>query len=85
MTYYPKMTGARSKGATGEVKRIFVKSQIIVIVIFAASAFVTLLYGNDILAFLKKDAKLLLAAPLLGLYFFASFLESMTYMSTQVI
>ncbi len=85
MTYYPKLTSERSKGNNGEVKRLYVKAQIVAFVIFAGAAVLTIFAGNDILALLKKDQRLLIAAPLLLLYFAGSLLESNTYMSMQVI
>lgn len=84
MAYYPKITKERSQSANNEVKRLFVKGQIISLFIFGAIALFVLSYGNEALSVLKKDA-VLLAAPLLAIYFISSFADSITDMSTKVI
>lgn len=83
-TYYPKLTANTTKFNNGEVKRIFVKGEIISFVIFLGAAVTTLLFGNSVVSFLKEGTHLL-PKWLIIIYFASSFAESVTYISTQVI
>lgn len=84
MTYYPKLTKERSHKNDEEVKRLFIKGQYISFIVFTVITICTLLFGNEALIFIKKDASLV-AIPLMALYFTSSFLDSITDMSTKVI
>jgi len=83
-TYYPKLTGEQIKKSIAEVKRIFIKAQIITIVIFFGATFFVVIARAPALEFIGSSTPLL-PIGLMLLLFFASLLESLTQLSTSVL
>ncbi len=83
-TYYPKLTGKQVAKDIIEVKRLFIKSQIIVILVFVSVSLSVLFLGDHMLEFIESNTNLL-PSKLLFLLFIASFFEALTYISTSVL
>lgn len=83
-TYYPKLTGEQIKKSITEVKRIFIKAQIIAIIIFLGVTAFVLFAGAPALEFIGSSTPLL-PIGLMILLFFSSMLESLTQLSTSVL
>lgn len=83
-TYYPKLTGEQIKKSITEVKRIFIKAQIIAILIFLVVTTFVLFAGAPALEYIGSSTPLL-PIGLMILLFFASMLESLTQLSTSVL
>lgn len=83
-TYYPKLTGEQIKKSISEVKRIFIKAQIIAISIFLVVTVFVVFAGAPALEFIGSSTPLL-PIGLMLLLFFASLLESLTQLSTSVL
>ncbi|MDP3436175.1 MAG: O-unit flippase-like protein [Bacteroidales bacterium] len=83
-TYYPKLTGEQIKKSISEVKRIFIKAQIIAIIIFLCVTIFVVFAGAPALEYIGSSTQLL-PIGLMLLLFFASLLESLTQLSTSVL
>lgn len=81
-TYYPKLTGEQIRERVGEVKRIFIKAQLIALSIFISSALFVITLGDSLLTFIGSNVPLL-SRGLLLLLFVASLLEAITQLSTS--
>ena len=83
-TYYPKLTGEQIKNSIGEVKRIYIKAQIIALAVFALVTISVLFAGEPLLTFIGSSTTLL-PVNLMLLLFIASLFESLTQLSTSVL
>jgi len=83
-TYYPKLTGEQIRNSVLQVKRIYIKAQIITVAVFIIAVFATIPFGNHILGLIGSST-FLLPANLLALLFGASLLEALTQLSTSVL
>ena len=83
-TYYPKLTGEQIKKSINEVKRIYIKSQIIAVAVFAGVTLSVVFAGEPLLLFIGSSTSLL-SVKLMLLLFLASLFESMTQLSTSVL
>ncbi len=83
-TYYPKLTQNQLKLDSKEIKRMFVKSQIIAVFVFIVSAVFVVSFGPEILNYIGSSTSLLSRA-LIMLLFAASMFEALTQLSTFVL
>ncbi|MHC1780927.1 MAG: O-unit flippase-like protein [Bacteroidales bacterium] len=83
-TYYPKLTGEQIKNSISEVKRIYIKAQIIALTVFIAVTLSVVFAGEPLLAFIGSSTTLL-PMNLMLLLFIASLFESLTQLSTSVL
>ncbi len=82
--YYPRLTGQQVKRSTAEVKRIYIKAQIIAVAVFVASSAAVLTAGAPLLEFIGSSTPLL-SKYLIALLFFASLFEALTSLATSVL
>ncbi len=83
-TYYPKLTGEQIRNSIGEVKRIYIKAQIIALAVFIAVTLTVVFAGEPLLIFIGSSTTLL-PMNLMLLLFVASLFESLTQLSTSVL
>jgi len=83
-TYYPRLTEARVKTEELEVRRIYLKSGLIAVVIFVAAAAFTLLFGDRAIDLIQSPTALL-DRKFMALLFVAALFEALTYLSTSVL
>lgn len=83
-TYYPKLTGKQVANEKKEVKRLYIKSQIVALFVFIVISVGTLLFGGILLDFIKSSTNLL-PVGIMSLLFLASLFEALTYLSTSVL
>jgi O-antigen/teichoic acid export membrane protein len=82
--YYPKLTGEQIRKSTHEVKRIYIKAQLIAVAIFISVAFAIIVAGAPLLKLIGSSTPLL-GKTLLILLFFATMLEALTELATSVL
>jgi len=83
-TYYPKLTGEQIKNSIGEVKRIYIKAQIIAFAVFVLVTISVLFAGGPLLKLIGSSTSLL-PMNLMLMLFIASLFESLTQLSTSVL
>jgi len=83
-TYYPKLTGEQIRNSIGEVKRIYIKAQIIALAVFIAVTLSVVFAAEPLLLFIGSSTTLL-PMNLMLLLFIASLFESLTQLSTSVL
>ncbi|GAB1473240.1 hypothetical protein MASR2M69_06810 [Bacteroidota bacterium] len=83
-TYYPKLTGEQIRNSIGEVKRIYIKAQIIALAVFIAVTLSVVFAAEPLLVFIGSSTTLL-PMNLMLLLFIASLFESLTQLSTSVL
>jgi len=84
MTYYPKLTQVSFHQNNQEVKRLFVKSQFMIIGVVLLCAASALIFGDFVLSILKKE-RTFLETPIFALFFISALFDAFTYISTQVL
>lgn len=82
--YYPKLTGDQINKSIHEVKRIYIKAQIIAVAVFISAAFTIIVAGDPLLKLIGSSTPLL-GKSLLILLFFATMLEALTELATSVL
>ena len=83
-TYYPKITHERVKNSLGEVKRLYIKAQLITISVFVFIATGVVLFGDWGLKIIHSSTPFL-DTKLLILLFMAALFEALTSLSTSVL
>jgi O-antigen/teichoic acid export membrane protein len=84
MTYYPKLTQVSFRQNDLEVKRLYVKSQFMIIGVVLFCAAGALIVGDFALSILKKGSTFL-DTPIFALFFLSAMFDAFTYISTQVL
>lgn len=82
--YYPKLTGDQIRKSLPEVKRVYIKAQLIAIGVFLAVSASVVLAGDPILKLIGSSTPLL-GKTMLILLFLAALLEAMTELATSVL
>ena len=84
VAYYPKLINKQVRNLSADVKRIYIKANLIAIVVFCVLMALIVPTGNMVLSFIGSEAYLL-PTTITILFFVSSLFEVTTYFSTSVL